>query len=92
MRLDGPVLADQAAQIRRGGVGAGQAGDGVGGLAGDLPGGGVFAPAGHLDGLADAGEVQAADMGGLQGPGLGAAVPGLAGDAACASQTGPRPK
>src|SRR5580693_2067773 len=35
VRLDGPVLADQAGQILRGGVGAGQAGDGVGGLAGD---------------------------------------------------------
>src|ERR1700730_8381557 len=34
MRLDGPVLADQAGQVRRGGVRAGQAGDGVDGLAG----------------------------------------------------------
>jgi hypothetical protein len=34
MRLDGPVLADQAGQIGRSGVGAGQAGDGVDGLAG----------------------------------------------------------
>ena len=39
-------------------------------------------PAGDLDGLAGVREVQAADVGGLQGPGLGAAVPGLAGDAA----------
>ena len=39
-------------------------------------------PAGDLDGLAGVREVQAADVGGLQGAGLGAAVPGLAGDAA----------
>ena len=82
MCLNGPVLADQAGQVRHGGVGAGQAGDGVGGLAGDLPGAGVLAPAGDLDGLAGMGEVQAADMGGLHGAGLGAAVPGVAGDAA----------
>jgi hypothetical protein len=31
VRLDGPVLADQAGQVGRGGVGAGQAGDGVDG-------------------------------------------------------------
>ena len=37
MRLDGPVLADQAGQVLRGGVGAGEASDGVDGLAGDLP-------------------------------------------------------
>jgi hypothetical protein len=36
--LDGPVLPDQAGQIRRSGVGAGQAGDGVDGLAGGLAG------------------------------------------------------
>src|SRR4029077_16835333 len=36
VRLDGPVLADEAAQVLRGGVGAGQAGDGVDGLAGGL--------------------------------------------------------
>jgi hypothetical protein len=77
--LDGPVLADEAGQVLRGGVGAGQAGDGVDGLAGDLAGGGVLPPAGDLDGLAGAGEVQVADVGGLQGAGLGAAVPGLAG-------------
>jgi hypothetical protein len=29
VRLDGPVLADEAGQVLRGGVGAGQAGDGV---------------------------------------------------------------
>src|SRR5450755_4887255 len=80
--LDGPVLADQAGQILRAGVSAGQAGDGVDGLAGGPAGGGVLPPAGDLDGLAGAGEVQAADVGSLQGPGLGAAVPGLAGDAA----------
>src|SRR6266852_5835177 len=34
--LDGPVLADEARQILGGGEGAGQAGDGVGGLAGGL--------------------------------------------------------
>ena len=59
VRLDGPVLADQAGQVRRGGVGAGQAGDGVDGLAGGLAGGGVLPPAGDLDGLAGGGEVQA---------------------------------
>ena len=37
VRLDRPVLADQAAQVRHGGISAGQAGDGVGGLAGTLP-------------------------------------------------------
>src|SRR5580698_7720875 len=42
--LNGPVLADQPGQVRRGGIGAGQAGDGVGGLAGDLAGSGVLAP------------------------------------------------
>jgi hypothetical protein len=36
VRLDGPVLADKPGQILRGGVRAGQAGDGVGGLAGGL--------------------------------------------------------
>ena len=77
--LDGPVLAGEAGQVLGGGVGAGQAGDGVDGLAGDLAGGGVLPPAGDLDGLAGAGEVQVADVGGLQGAGLGSAVPGLAG-------------
>src|ERR1700730_1505445 len=81
MRLDGPVLADQAGQVRRGGVRAGQAGDGVDGLAGDPAGGGLLPPAGDLDGLAGAREVQVTDVGGLQGAGLGAAVPGLAGGA-----------
>src|ERR1700704_6369073 len=51
VRLDGPVLADEAGQILRGSVGAGQAGDGVDGLAGGLAGAGVLAPAGDLDGL-----------------------------------------
>ena len=75
VRLDGPVLADEAGQVLGGGVGAGQAGDGVDGLAGGLAGGGVLPPPGDLDGLAGAGEVQVADVGGLQGAGLGAAVP-----------------
>src|SRR5580692_467439 len=48
MRLDGPVLADQAGQVGCGSVRAGQAGDGVGGLAGDLAGGGVLPPAADL--------------------------------------------
>src|SRR6202043_3618623 len=82
MCLDGPVLADQADQVRRGGMRAGQAGDGVAGLAGGPAGGAVLPPAGDLDGLAGVREVQAADMGGLQGAGLGAAVPLLAGGAA----------
>src|SRR3984893_9501774 len=72
VRLDGPVLADQAGQILRGGAGAGQAGDGVDGLAGGLAGAGVLPPAGDLDGLAGMGEVQAADVSGLQGAGLDA--------------------
>src|SRR6266567_6244730 len=33
MCLDGPVLADQPGQVRRGGVRAGETGDGVDGLA-----------------------------------------------------------
>src|SRR5579863_3676994 len=52
VRFDGPVLADQAGQVLRGDAGAGQAGDGVGGLAGGLAGGGVLPLAGDLDGLA----------------------------------------
>ncbi len=60
VRLDGPMLADQAGQVLRGGVGAGEAGDGVDGLAGGLAGGGVLPPAGDLDCLAGAGEIQAA--------------------------------
>jgi hypothetical protein len=51
MCLDGPELVDQAGQVRRGVVRAGQAGDGVDGLAGGLAGGGVLPPAGDLDGL-----------------------------------------
>ena len=70
------------ARSRRGGLGAGQAGDGVDGLAGGLPGGGVLPPAGDLDGLAGAREVQAFDVRGLEGAGLQAAVPGVAGRAA----------
>jgi len=44
--LDGPVLADQAAQVLRGGVRAGEAGDGVDSLARGLAGGGLLPPAG----------------------------------------------
>src|SRR6516225_46137 len=44
MRLDGPLLADQPGQVRRGGAGAGQAGDGVDGLAGGPAGGGLLPP------------------------------------------------
>src|ERR1039458_3867256 len=79
MCLDGPVLADQAGQVLRGGVRAGETGDGVDGLAGGPAGGGVLPTAGDLDGLAGVGEAQEADVGGLQGAGPGAAVPGLAG-------------
>jgi len=82
VRLNRPVLADQPGQVRRGGVSAGQAGDGVGGLVGDLAGGGVLPSAGDLDGLAGVREAQAADVGGLKGAGLDTAVTGLAGDAA----------
>src|SRR5438876_119831 len=80
--LDGPLLADQAGQVTGGGLSAGQAGDGVDGLTGGLPGGGVAPPPGDLDGLAGMREVQAADVGGLQGAGLGAAVTLFAGEAA----------
>jgi hypothetical protein len=37
VRLFGPVLADKAGQVLRGGLGTGQAGNGVDGLAGGLP-------------------------------------------------------
>src|SRR6266853_3665562 len=74
VRLDGPVLANQAGQVLGGDAGAGHAGDGVDGLAGGLAGGGVLAPAGDLDGLAGPGEVQPADMSGLQGAGLDTAM------------------
>src|SRR5260221_1132988 len=70
VRLNGPVLAGQAGQVLSGGAGAGQAGDGVDVLAGGLAGSGVLPPAGDLDGLTGPGEVQAADVGGLQGAGL----------------------
>jgi hypothetical protein len=82
MCLDGLVLAHEAGQVGRGGLGAGQAGNGVDGLAGDRPGGRVLPPAGDLDGLAGAGEVQAANVSGLEGAGLKTAVPGVAGSAA----------
>src|ERR1035438_1909094 len=65
--LDGPVLADQAGQVRRGGVRAGQGGDRVDGLAGGPAGAGVLPTPGDLDGLAGVREVQPADVGGLQG-------------------------
>jgi hypothetical protein len=74
--------SDEAGQVLRGGVCAGQAGDGVDGLAGDLARGGVLPPAGDLDGLAGRREVQVFDMGALEGAGLEAAVPGVAGQAA----------
>ena len=60
---------------------AGQAGDGVDGLPGGPAEGGVLPPAVDLDGLAGVREVQAGDVGGLRGAGLGAAVPPLAGEA-----------
>src|SRR5579864_9337934 len=41
VRLDGPVLPDEAGQVAGGGVGTGQAGDGVDGLTGGLAGGDV---------------------------------------------------
>ncbi len=78
MGLDKSVLADQAGQVRRAGVRANQAGDGIDGLTGGPAGGGVLPTPGDLDGLAGTGEVQVADVGGLQGAGLGAAVPGAA--------------
>src|SRR5260370_1106951 len=74
VRLNGPVLAGQAGQVLSGGAGAGQAGDGVDGLAGGLAGSGVLPPTGDLGDLAGPGEVQAADLGGAQG--LGGAVGG----------------
>src|SRR5205809_6278933 len=79
VRLDGPLLAGEAGQVPYCGVGAGQAGDGVDGLARGPAGGGVLAPPGDLDGLAGMREVQAADVRGLDGAGLSAAVPPLAG-------------
>jgi hypothetical protein len=54
----------------------------VGGPAAGPAGCGVLAPAADLDGLAGAREVRAADVNGLQGPDLDAAVPGVAGKAA----------
>src|SRR5689334_4847298 len=80
--LGGPLPADQPGQVAGCGISAGQAGDGVGGLARDPAGGDLLTPAGDLDGLAGVREVQAGDVGGLDGAGLGAAVPFLAGDAA----------
>jgi len=76
--LDALVLADQAGQagqVVRGGLGAGQARDGVDGLAGDLAGGCVLPPAGDLDGLAGAGEIQAPGVRGLESAGLQTSVP-----------------
>ena len=92
--LDGPVLADKPSQVLRSGVSAGQAGNGVDGLAGGLAGGGALAPAGDLDGLAGVRKVQAADVICLQGAGLDTAVPGLAdGEAGrtCRQGKGPNP-
>jgi hypothetical protein len=71
VRLDRPVLADLAGQVWRGGVRAGQAGDGVDGLAGCLADSGVLPPAGRRALMAwRRREVQAADVGGPQGAGL----------------------
>jgi len=50
------------ARFVRGGLGAGQARDGVDGLRGDLAGGCVLPPAVILNGLAGAGEIQALDV------------------------------
>src|SRR5258707_12714125 len=77
VRLNGPVLAGQAGQVLSGGAGAGQAGDGVVGLAGGLAGSGVLPPAGGLDGLTGPGGVPGGGVGGL--PGLGGAVARVAG-------------
>jgi hypothetical protein len=73
--LDGLVVADEPGQVARGSLRAGQAGDGVDGLAGGLPCGGVLPSPGDLDGMAGEREVQVFDMGGLEGAGLKAAVP-----------------
>ena len=67
--LDGPVPPGQAGLGPAGGVSAGQAGDGVDGLAGGPAGGGVLPPAGDLDGLVGAREVQVTDVGGPSGCG-----------------------
>jgi hypothetical protein len=85
MRLNCPVLAAEPGQVAGGGQVAGQAGDGVDGLSGDLPGARVLPPPGDLDGLAGEREVQVVDMRGLEGAGLSAAVPGLARPYATAS-------
>jgi hypothetical protein len=45
--LDGPVFADEAGQVLRSSVSAGQAGEGVDGLAGGLAGGGVLPASGR---------------------------------------------
>src|SRR5690348_13190310 len=87
--LDGPLPADQAGQVTGGGLGAGQAGDGVNSLAGDPAGGDLLPPPGDLDGLAGMREIQAADVGGLQGAGLGAAVPPSPGSCC---RPGPEPR
>jgi len=46
-----PVVAGEAGQVGAGGVGGGQAGEGVDGFAGGLAGAGVLPSAGDLDGL-----------------------------------------
>ena len=68
VRLDRPLLANQAVQGARGGLGAGEAGDGD-----------VLPLSGDLDGQAGMREVQAGDVRGLKGTGLGAAVSPLPG-------------
>jgi hypothetical protein len=81
VHLDRPVLADESGQVIGAGLGGGEAGDDVDGLALDLPGALVLPPAGELDGLLDVGEVDAepVDVDGLEGAGLDPAVPALAG-------------
>src|SRR5512144_1624241 len=79
MYLNGPVITDELGQVLRGGLGRGERGDDVDGLALDLPGPGIPSPAGELDGLVEVREVdaQAVDVDGLQGAGLDPAVPDL---------------
>src|SRR5260221_9964243 len=68
VRLNGPVLAGQAGPVLSGGAGAGQAGDGVDGLAGGLAGSGVLPPAGGLYGLSGPGGGPGGGRGGVPGP------------------------
>jgi hypothetical protein len=52
VRLDSPVLTQEPGQVLGCGLGAGQARDGIDGLAGDLAGGGDLPPPGDFEGLA----------------------------------------